>query len=43
MADRRKEVYLTDEERKKAHISTDGILVNGDDAEAVMAFIRANR
>lgn len=40
IADHRKEVYLTDKERRQAKVSTDGIVVNGDDPQAIKALFR---
>ena len=40
LADQIKSVFLTDEERKRAHVSTDGIVIRANDTEALNRFIK---
>lgn len=42
LADQIKTVYMTDEERKRARVSTDGIVVRADDAKALDRYIKSN-
>ena len=39
-ADQIRQIFLTDEERKKVHIPTDGVIVSADNAEALNQFIK---
>ena len=40
LADQIRTLFLTDEERKKAHIPADGRIIKGDDAKAMEQFIK---
>ena len=40
LADQIREVFLTDDERKKVHIPTDSTMINADNAEELKKFIK---